>query len=234
MNRPLVLLLVLLLSANCCFAQKVMLQIISPRELKGRKAVLLTREKGFAAIVHSIKLNSETFNLDIDNDLVPDLYQLHVSQIKGSLFFFLEQGTRIRLDTSDVAKSIVSNSKSTLEWQGFERNIQKPSDDRIRLYALGEKQARKNRNADSLNYWVEKQALEKEDLVQKTGVFILENPGSYVSLYLLKINWYAFQDKGLFEKLDIILARHKTYIYLKEKNKKIAERLPAKVLNKVQ
>ena len=141
-----------LISANCSFSQKVKFQILSPKELKGRKAVLLTREKGFAAIVHSIKLNSDIFNLDIDNDLVPDLYQLHVSQIKGSLFFFLEQGTRIQLDTNDVTKSIVTNSKSTLEWQAFERNIQKPSDDRIKTYALGEKQARKDRNADSLNF----------------------------------------------------------------------------------
>ena len=234
MNKFSILLLLFLISANYSFSQKVKFQIFSPKELKGRKAVLLTREKGFAAIVHSIKLNSDIFNLDIDNDLVPDLYQLHVSQIKGSLFFFLEQGTQIRLDTNDVTKSTVTNSRSTLEWQAFERNIQKPSDDRIRSYALGEKQARKDRNADSLNLWVEKQALEKEDLVKKTGAFILENPASYVSLYLLKINWYALQDKGLFEKLDQSLTGHKTYIYLKEKNKKIAERQPVKVLNKLQ
>ena len=234
MSKLPALALLFLLSANWSFSQKVTFQIVSPKELKGRKAVLLTREKGFAAIVHSIKLNADIFNLDINNDLVPDLYQLHVSQIKGSLFFFLEQGTRIQLDTNDVTKSIVTNSKSTLEWQAFATNIQKPSDDRIKGYALGEKQARKDRNADSLNFWVEKQALEKDDLVLQTGAFILENPASYVSLYLLKINWYAFQDKGLFEKLDHSLAGHKTYIFLKEKNKKIAERLPVKVLHKVQ
>lgn len=228
-----ILLLLFLLTANFSFSQKVKFQILAPKELKGRKAVLLTREKGFAAIVHSIKLHSDIFNLDIDNDLVPDLYQLHISQIKGSLFFFLEQGVRIQLDTNDVSRSVVSNSKSTMEWQRFVIDIQKPSDDRIKSYAQGEKLARKDKNADSLNYWVDKQALEKEDLIQKTGAFITENPASYVSLYLLKVNWYAFQDKGLFEKLDNTVASHKTYIYLKEKNKKIAERQPAKVLNKV-
>lgn len=233
MNKFPALILLFMLSATCGFAQKVKIQILSPKELKGRKAVLLTREKGFAAIVHSIKLNSDVFNLDIDHDLVPDLYQLHVSQIKGSLYFFLEQGAGIQLDTNDVSNSVVTNSKSTLEWQDFEKTIRKPSDDRIRLYSLGEKQARKDRNADSLNYWVEKQALEKEDLMQKTGIFIKDHPASYVSLYLLKANWYAFQDQGLFEKLDRSLSSHKTYLYLQEKNKKIADKQP-KVLSKVQ
>jgi hypothetical protein len=209
-----------LFSTAPVFSQNIKIQIISPKELKGRKAILLTREKGFAAIVHSIKLNADIFSLDIANDLVPDLYQLHVSQIKGSLLFFMESGTKIQLDTTDVSRSVVTNSKSNPDWILFQDSLQRPYDERIIEYSLGEKRARLSRNADSLNYWVDKQALEKEDLVKKTGEFIASHLHSYVSLYLLKINWYAFKNDKLFEKLDISMANHRTYKFLQDKNKK--------------
>ena len=215
-----ILLFLFLFPLTSALSQKVQIQMVSPPELKGRKAVLLTREKGFAATVHSLKLYSDMFNLDIENDLVPDLYQLHVSQINSSLFFFLEPGIKIQLDTLDLSKSIVSNSKSTQEWRLFENNIQHPYDARIKYYSKRETQARKSKNVDSLSHWIDMQSIEKEDLVKKTGDFILANPASYVSLYLLKINWYAFQDKGIFEKLDRSLAIHRTYAFLREKNNK--------------
>jgi hypothetical protein len=218
-----ILLLIFLFPLTSAFSQKIQIQIASPRELKGRKAILLTREKGFAALVHSIKLNSDVFNLEIDRDLVPDLYQLHVSQIKGSLLFFLEPGIKITLDTTDLSRSKIVNSKSTQEWKQFEQGIQQPSDRRMEQYAAGEKRARKTKNADSLNYWVDKQSFEKEDLVKKSGEFIAGNLNSYVSLYLLKINWYAFQGKGIFEQLNSRMAGHKTYTFLKERNKKLAK-----------
>lgn len=214
-----VLFLFFLFSTVPVFAQNIKIQIVSPKELKGRKAILLTREKGFAAIVHSIKLNADFFNLDIASDLVPDLYQLHVSKIKGSLLFFLESGTKIQLDTMDVSKSIVTNSKSNPDWILFQDSLQRPYDERILEYSLGEKRARLSRNADSLNYWVDRQALEKEDLVKKTGAFISSHLHSYVSLYLLKINWYALKNDKLFEKLDIAMANHRTYKFLLDKNK---------------
>jgi hypothetical protein len=214
------LFLFFLFSTAPVFAQNIRIQIINPKELKGRKAILLTREKGFAAIVHSIKLNSDIFSLDIANDLVPDLYQLHVSQIKGSLFFFMESGTKIQLDTTDVSRSIVTNSKSNPDWILFQDSLQRPYDARIYQYSLGEKRARTQKNADSLNYWVDRQALEKEDLVMKTGEFIADHLHSYVSLYLLKINWYAFKNHKLFEKLDVSMANHRTYKFLQDKNKK--------------
>jgi hypothetical protein len=235
-SKYLILHLIFLLPTGSAFSQKLQFQISAPRELKGRKAILLTREKGFAALVHSIKLNSDIFNLEIDDALVPDLYQLHVSQIKGSLLFFLEPGIKITLDTTDVSRSEIQNSTSSQEWKQFERDIQQPSDRRISLYSAGEKRARKEKNADSLNYWVDKQGLEKEALVQKSSEFITSHPDSYVSLYLLKINWYAFQGKGLFEQLNNRMAGHKTYAFLKERNKKLAEvREPQlKDLNKVK
>ncbi|MDQ6477636.1 hypothetical protein [Dyadobacter sp. LHD-138] len=234
-----ILLLIFLFPLTSAFSQKVQIQIASPRELKGRKAILLTREKGFAALVHSIKLNSDIFNLEINRDLVPDLYQLHVSQIKGSLLFFLEPGIKITLDTTDLSRSKIVNSKSTQEWKQFEQDIQQPSDKKIEQYTAGEKRARKEKNADSLNYWVDKQALEKEDLVKKSGEFITTHLDSYVSLYLLKINWYAFQGKGVFEQLNSSMAGHKTYTFLKERNKKLAkteasESQHLKALNKVK
>lgn len=220
MNKYFFPLLLFLFFAAPVFSQNVKIQIVAPKEFKGRKAILLTREKGFAAIVHSIKLNSDIFNLDIANDLVPDLYQLHVSQTKGSLLFFLESGAKIQLDTTDISKSIVTNSKSNPEWKLFQDNLQKPYDQRISDYSQGEKRARKERNEDSLNFWVDKQAIEKEDLVRKTGEYIVDHPDSYVSLYLLKINWYAFKNDRLFERLDKSLAGHRTYKYLEEKNRK--------------
>jgi len=212
---------ILIFSEASVFSQKVKLSILSPRELRGRKAVLLTREKGFAAIVHSVKLGSDTIHLDLARDLLPDLYQLHVSQLNGSLFFFLESGTQIRLDTTDLAKSIVTNSKSNPDWQLFSESIQQPSDKRLKTYAAGEKDARKKGNTDSLNYWIDKQLIEKEDLIQKTGVFISAHPNSYVSLYLLKANWFAFQDKGMFEKLDISMSGHQNYKLLKGRRRGI-------------
>lgn len=220
MTKYLLSLLIFLAFQTSVFSQKVQIQIVSPPSFKGRKAVLLTREKGFAAIVHSIKLYSEIFNLDIDNDLVPDLYQLHVSQVKGSLFFFLEPGIKIDLDTTDIGLSVVSKSKSTQEWQLFQNAIQKPYEEKIKEYSTGEVRARRLKSADSLNYFVEKQAIEKEELTRKTGEFIAENSRSYVSLYLLKINWYALKNDKLLEKLDVSLSRHRTYKYLQEKNNK--------------
>ncbi|GLU50753.1 DUF4369 domain-containing protein [Dyadobacter frigoris] len=220
MNKYFAPLILFLFSAVPAFSQNIRIQIVAPKEFKGRKAILLTREKGFAAIVHSIKLNSDIFNLEIAGDLVPDLYQLHVSQVKGSLFFFLEPGSKIQLDTTDVSKSIVTNSKSNPEWKLFQDNLQKPYDQRINDYSQGEKRARKERNADSLNFWVDKQAVEKEDLVKKTGEYIADHPDSYVSLYLLKINWYAFKNDKLFERLAKSMAGHRTYKFLEEKNRK--------------
>ncbi|MCE7063665.1 DUF4369 domain-containing protein [Dyadobacter sp. CY326] len=201
------------------FGQLVRIKIVNPEGLKGRKAILLTREKGFAATVHSLKLGQDSVNLQMEKDLVPNLYQMQVSQLKGSLFFFLEPGIRIQLDTTDLSKSAVSNSKSNAEWQIFWQNIQKPSDDRLKVYTAGEALARKKAQADSIDYWHGLQALERLDLQTKTSAFILEHRDSFVSLYLLKINWYAFKSQGLFEKLDPILARHRTYKFLKEKNK---------------
>lgn len=220
MNKYLVPLIFFLFLSASAFSQNVRIQIVAPKEFKGRKAILLTREKGFAAIVHSIKLNSDIFNLEIAGDLVPDLYQLHVSQVKGSLLFFLESGAKIQLDTTDVSKSVVSNSKSNPEWKLFQDNIQNPYEQKIVDFSLGEKRARKERNADSLNFWVDKQAVEKEDLVKKTGEYIASHPDSYVSLYLLKINWYALKNDRLLEKLDKSLAGHRTYKFLEVKNRK--------------
>ncbi|WP_082212798.1 DUF4369 domain-containing protein [Dyadobacter psychrophilus] len=199
--------------------QLIKIKIVNPDGLKGRKAILLTREKGFAATVHSLKLGSDSINLLMENDLVPNLYQMQVSQLKGSLFFFLENGIRIQLDTTDLSKSIVSNSKSNEEWRLFWNNIQKPSDDRLQVYSAGEARARKKVQADSIDYWRGLQAVERLDLQTKTSTFILEHLGSFVSLYLLKINWYAFKSLGIFEKLDPSLARHRTYKFLKEKSR---------------
>ena len=222
MPKYLLLFVILIFSEASVFSQKVKLSILSPRELRGRKAVLLTREKGFAAIVHSVKLGSDTIHLDLARDLLPDLYQLHVSQLNGSLFFFLESGTQIRLDTNDLAKSIVTNSKSNPDWQLFSESIQQPSDKRLKIYAAGEKDARKKASTDSLTYWIEKQLTEKEDLISKIGAFISAHPDSYVSLYLLKANWFAFQDKGMFEKLNISMAGHQNYKLLKGRKRGIA------------
>ncbi|TDE18670.1 DUF4369 domain-containing protein [Dyadobacter psychrotolerans] len=212
----------LLFTNSSTYSQKVNLSLVSPRELRGRKAVLLTREKGFAAIVHSVKLGSDTIHLDLAQDLLPDLYQLHVSQVSGSLFFFLESGTQIKLDTVDLSQSVVTKSGSNPDWQLFSERIQMPSDKRLKVFSVGEKEARRKNDTDSLNYWVEKQLAEKQDLMNKTGEFISAHPASYVSLYLLKANWFAFQDKGMFEKLDISMAGHRNYRLLKGRRRGIA------------
>lgn len=219
MPKSLLRVILLLLFSCSAFGQIIRIKIANPDGLKGRKAILLTREKGFAATVHSLKLGYDSINLQMERDLVPNLYQMQVSQLKGSLFFFLESGISIHLDTTDLSKSHVSNSKSNAEWQQFWQNIQKPSEDRLLIYTAGEGRARKKSQADSIDYWRGLQALERVDLQTKTSTFILDHRDSFVSLYLLKINWYAFKNLGLFEKLDPILARHRTYKFLKEKSK---------------
>ncbi|MCF0060005.1 DUF4369 domain-containing protein [Dyadobacter chenwenxiniae] len=201
------------------FGQLIKIKIVNPDGLKGRKAILLTREKGFAATVHSIKLGQDSINLQMEKDLVPNLYQMQVSQLKGSLYFFLENGVKIQLDTTDLSKSVASNSKSNEEWQVFWNNIQKPSDDRLLIYTAGEGRARNKAQADSIDYWRGRQAIERLDLQIKTSTFIQNNLSSFVSLYLLKVNWYAFKNLGIFEKLDPSLARHRTYKFLKEKRR---------------
>ena len=61
------------------FGQLIKIKIVNPDGLKGRKAILLTRERGFAATVHSLKLSSDSINLLMEKDLVPNLYQMQVS-----------------------------------------------------------------------------------------------------------------------------------------------------------
>ena len=207
------------LSGNAAFSQNVEFQITAPTPLKGRKAILLTRERVFASTVHSIKLNEYPVGLQMSPDLLPDLYELNVSKMKGSLSFFLEQGTIIRLDTNDVSKSVVINSKSNPDWQVFQSTIQRPSDKKLAQYSAEEARARKQSKTDSLNYWTEQKTIEYNAFIEKTGKFILTHPKSYVSLYLLKSNWYAFKDKRLFEKLDVSLAGHRNYQFLKMKKK---------------
>ena len=213
------LLLSLWLSGNAAFSQNVEFQITAPTPLKGRKAILLTRERVFASTVHSIKLNEYPVGLQMSPDLLPDLYELNVSKMKGSLSFFLEPGTVVKLDTNDISKSLVTNSKSNPDWQIFQSTIQRPSDYRIAQYSIQESRARKQNKTDSLNYWAEQKATEYHTFIQKTGEFIQNHPKSYVSLYLLKSNWYAFKDKHLLEKLDASLAGHRNYQFLKMKKK---------------
>ena len=220
-NKYFIPILFFLFNASSAFGQKVKVQIDSPRELKGRKAILSTCERGFAATVHSVKLGYLPLELEIDPGLVPDLYQLYVSQVNGSLFFFLEPGTKIQLDTTDLSKSIVTNSKSNPEWKLFYDRIQQPADKKIKIFSTGERRARRTNQTDSLAFYADKQAEERKDLLKKTGEFILQNPRSFVSLYLLKANWYAFKNEGVFEKLDASLAGHKNYVFLKGKNRGI-------------
>lgn len=201
------------------FGQIIKIKIVNPEQMKGRKAILLTREKGFAATVHSIKLGQDSINLLMEKDLVPNLYQMQVSQLKGQLFFFLENGVKIQLDTTDISRSVVSNSRSNEEWRDYWNNIQKPSDDRLLIYTAGEGRARNRSQADSIDYWRGLQALERLDLQTKTSTFIQSNLSSFVSLYLLKINWYALKSQGLFEKLNPTLSKHRTYKFLKEKSR---------------
>jgi hypothetical protein len=208
------LLLLMLLSCNA-WAQEVELHLTFPASWKGRNALLLTREKGFAAIVHSFKLNHETVLLSMDPTLVPDLYQLHVSKVSGSLFFFLDSGTRVHIDSTDLSKSLVTNSRSNPEWLVFNDEIQKPSERRVKTFSVAEAQARKKGQTDSLNYWVNEKALEHDSLLAKTRDFILNHPRSFVSLYLLKNNWYAFKNQHVLEKLDPSLSVHRSYRLLK-------------------
>ncbi|NIJ53045.1 hypothetical protein [Dyadobacter arcticus] len=201
------------------FSQNVKISITAPRVLNDRKAILLTREKGFAAIVHSIQLGFDTTHLQMDKNLLPDLYQLQVSKMKGSLIFFFESGIQVKLDTANVSKSLVTHSKSHLEWQIFQDSIQIPFDQRINSYVLEEGRLRKKSKADSAAYWLNLQTIERADLMNKTAAFISLHPSSYVSLYLLKTYWFALKNEGLFEKLDSSLAHHRNYKFLKDRNK---------------
>lgn len=222
MIKKLNILFLFLLIHSALFAQNVRIKIEGPPQLKGRKAIILTREKGFAAVVHSIKLSADSINLQMDPNLLPDLYQLQVSGMKGSLTFFFESGMRILLDTNDISRSAVYNSPSNTDWQYFNQVISRPSEEKIKDFASQEASARKTNLQDSISYWRHLQEIEKEDLNLKTLLFIQEHPRSYVSLYLLKTNWYAFRNNGAFEKLDSKLFHHRTYRYLKEKSKVVS------------
>lgn len=199
--------------------QNVKIKIVAPKAWNDRKAILLTREKGFAAVVHSIKLGFDTTHLNMDADMLPDLYQFQVSQKKGALTFFFDPGTEIRIDTSNLSQSVVRHSKSNEEWQEYQDLVQKPSDLRLDGYILAEARTKKAGKADSSRYWVDQQAAEREKLWGATADFISSHPRSYVSLYLLKINWFALKDRGLFEKLDLSLASHRNYRFLKGQKK---------------
>lgn len=174
--------------------QSVKIKIVAPKAWNDRKALLLTREKGFAAVVHSIKLGFDTTHLMMDADLLPDLYQFQVSQKKGALTFFFDPGTEIRLDTSNLSKSAVTHSKSNEEWKEYQTLVQ---------------------------------ATEPEKLWDATADFITNRPKSYVSLYLLKVNWFALKNRNLFEKLDRSLAHHRNYRFLKERNIGIVKSAPS-------
>lgn len=217
----------LLICAVTSFAmmstQSVKIKIVAPKAWNDRKALLLTREKGFAAVVHSIRLGFDTTHLNMDADMLPDLYQFQVSQKKGALTFFFDPGTEIRLDTANLAKSSVSHSKSNLEWQEYQVSVQLPSDQRLDAYLLAEAHMKKRNVPDSARYWVAQQALEREKLWDATESFIANHPKSYVSLYLLKVNWFALKDRALFEKLDRSLAHHRNYRFLSDKKKGIAK-----------
>ncbi|ACT93624.1 DUF4369 domain-containing protein [Dyadobacter fermentans] len=204
--------------------ERVKIKIIAPKAWNDRKAILLTREKGFAAVVHSIRLGFDTTHLSMDADLLPDLYQFQVSQKKGALTFFFDPGTEIRLDTSNLARSQVSRSKSNEEWQEYQTRIQTPSDQRQNAYVHAEALAKKRNHADSVKYWVVRQATEREMQWDSTAAFITSHPKSYVSLYLLKVNWFALKDRKLFEKLHPSLAHHRNYRFLRERSKGIVRK----------
>jgi hypothetical protein len=217
----------LLICAVTSFAflstQSVKIKIVAPKAWNDRKALLLTREKGFAAVVHSIRLGFDTTHLNMDADMLPDLYQFQVSQKKGALTFFFDPGTEIRLDTSNLAKSTVSHSKSNEDWHEYQTLVQNPSDQRLNAYVLAEANAKKRNLADSTRYWVGQQATEREKLWDATADFIANHPKSYVSLYLLKVDWFALKSRNLFEKLDHTLAHHRNYRLLKERNNGITK-----------
>jgi hypothetical protein len=203
--------------------QSVKIKIVAPKAWNDRKALLLTREKGFAAVVHSIRLGFDTTHLTMDADMLPDLYQFQVSQKKGALTFFFDPGTEIRLDTSNLARSTVSHSKSNEEWREYQTLLQVPSDQRLNAYILAEANAKKRNLADSARYWVGEQTAEREKFWDATADFIASHPKSYVSLYLLKVNWFALKNRNLFEKLDRSLAHHRNCRFLKERNNGIAK-----------
>lgn len=224
MSKIYAALLLGLLMTGFTASQNVKIKIVAPKAWNDRKAILLTREKGFAAIVHSIKLGFDTTHLRMDPDLLPDLYQFQVSQKKGALTFFFEPGTEIRIDTTDLSKSRVTRSRSNMEWETFRNTIQAPSDKRLDTFVLAEARARKKSQADSAQYWVARQAQERDQLMSETAAFIGNHPQSYVSLYLLKGYWYAFKGKGLLEKLDHSLAHHRNYRFLKERSKDVVRK----------
>lgn len=226
-SRTNLLIICVLASLALTSTQSVKIKIVAPKAWNDRKALLLTREKGFAAVVHSIRLGFDTTHLMMDSDLLPDLYQFQVSQKKGALTFFFDPGTEIRLDTSNLAKSTVSHSKSNEEWREYQTLVQSPSDQRLNAYILAEARAKKHNLSDSARYWVSEQAAEREILWDATAGFITNHPRSYVSLYLLKVNWFALKDRGLFEKLDHTLAHHRNYRFLSEKNKTLAKSTPS-------
>ncbi len=207
--------------------QSVKIKIIAPKAWNDRKALLLTREKGFAAVVHSIRLGFDTTHLNMDSDLLPDLYQFQVSQKKGALTFFFDPGTEIRLDTFNLSKSTVSHSRSNEEWREYQTLVQNPSDQRLNAYVLAEASSKRRNLADSMRYWVNRQASEREKLWDETADFIANHPKSYVSLYLLKVNWFALKNRSLFEKLDRSLAHHRNYRLLKERHNGIAKSAPS-------
>lgn len=213
-------LLLLWTLAHTGFSQQITIHISAPGDIKGRKAILLTREKGFGAIVHSLKLTAGEVELQMSQDLVPDLYELNVSKMKGSLVFFLEPGTHIRLDTMDVTRSVVSNSKSNPEWLLFQSSILTPFTKKSNIFTLGEARARKSGHVDSLSYWAGQKALGHTEFLNQTEAFIRNNPKSFVSLYLLKNNWYAFERKHILETLDRSLSHHRTYVALRAKQGK--------------
>lgn len=216
-------LLIILLFFPLAFrgTQSVRIKIVAPKAWNDRKALLLTREKGFAAVVHSIKLGFDTTHLNMDPDMLPDLYQFQVSQKKGALTFFFDPGTEIRLDTANLAHSLVTHSRSNVEWQEYLRDVQDPSDERQNTYVLREAHAKKRNQPDSVQYWIAQQASEREKLWDATAEFISMHPKSYVSLYLLKVDWFALKNRGLFAKLDPSLAHHRNYRFLKERQKGI-------------
>jgi hypothetical protein len=217
----------LLICAVTSFAflstQSVKIKIVAPKAWNDRKALLLTREKGFAAVVHSIRLGFDTTHLNMDADMLPDLYQFQVSRKKGALTFFFDPGTEIRLDTSNLAKSTVSHSKSNEDWREYQTLVQNPSDQRLNTYVLAEANAKRRNLADSARHWIGQQATEREKLWDATAGFIANHPKSYVSLYLLKVDWFALKNRNLFEKLDHTLAHHRNYRLLKERNNGIAK-----------
>lgn len=222
-SRTIRLIICALASVALVSTQSVKIKIVAPKAWNDRKALLLTREKGFAAVVHSIRLGFDTTHLTMDADMLPDLYQFQVSQKKGALTFFFDPGTEIRLDTSNLAKSTVSHSKSNNEWREYQTLLQVPSDQRLNAYILAEANAKKRNLTDSARYWVGEQAAEREKLWDATADFIANHPKSYVSLYLLKVNWFALKNRNLFEKLDHSLAHHRNYRFLKERNNGIAK-----------